>query len=62
MANAAASTVVGVAGSVTTGDAVATVAETVTVNCCENVLTPPLAVPPLSVTVTVMTAVPEGAG
>jgi len=31
---------------------------TVTVNCCEKVLTPPLEVPPLSVTVTVITAVP----
>ena len=31
---------------------------TTTVNCCEAVLTPPLAVPPLSVTVTVITAVP----
>ena len=30
----------------------------VTVNCCEMLLTPPLAVPPLSVAVTVITAEP----
>ena len=35
---------------------------TVTVKVCEIVLTPPLAVPPLSVTVTVIVAVPLALG